>query len=234
MKLLCMLLAQTVGITLCIMALEAWFYIPHSAERQSLFHIPHHGTWGHQEKTLSFLWERSGTDVKGSHKHRWNVAKEKYGPTQWKPDFTLVQVQDGLRCSPGITAVQLQQFMAQALPTTRNLQGLTSPTYQASGTARRTYSKTHSWTFYCTAAKIYALEELSSVWLHRKGNRGTQPGMPISVPHVTLSTFAPSLDQCLNLQYLSSTSACVMSSSAQPAPGEPGWMDNSFTEESSV
>lgn len=44
-------------ITLCITALEAWFCISYSAERQSLFQMPHHGTQGHQEKTLSFLWE---------------------------------------------------------------------------------------------------------------------------------------------------------------------------------
>lgn len=35
---------ETVGVTLCITALEAWFYTPYSAERQSLFQIPHHGT----------------------------------------------------------------------------------------------------------------------------------------------------------------------------------------------
>lgn len=77
--------------------------------------------------------------------------------------FTLAQVQDGQSCYPRITAVQLQHLMAQALPATRNLQDITSPTYQASGTVRGTYSKTYSWTFYCTAAKIYALEQLSCV-----------------------------------------------------------------------
>lgn len=48
---------ETAGTTLCITALEAWFYIPYPAETQSLFQIPHHGTRGHQEQTLSIWWE---------------------------------------------------------------------------------------------------------------------------------------------------------------------------------
>lgn len=80
--------------------------------------------------------------MKGSHNHRCNAVKEKYDPTQRKPDFILALLQDGQSCSPGSTAVQLQRLMDQALPTTRNLQGVTSPTYQASGTATGTYSKT--------------------------------------------------------------------------------------------
>lgn len=71
---------ETVGVT----ALEAWFYITYSAERQSPFQISHHGTPRKIPKLLVGSGQIQGHDVKGSHNHRCKAINEKYGPTPVK------------------------------------------------------------------------------------------------------------------------------------------------------